>query len=201
MKRYFCDHCGREIKKPINVVIKSKTTKKRKTIMHLCEADAKYVKRMVYSPFKNIRARNIPDFYTVHLYDTDARKTTGLYMITEWNLKQLLSYKKDSIPLIQADGRRYYTIEEVRTAIENDKYACLEFCRLLFNKQTPDEKKNYETKHHNNEGFNKSDAKWLSAMAKLSFDKNNDAVSDEQLKIIIKRMKKYAAQIAALLNE
>ena len=106
-----------------------------------------------------------------------------------------------------ADGDIYYTKEYILSRIdgsvkpEQAKHRLIEWTQLLFKQQTEDEKKSYETRYHNNRGFNKPDAQFMSAMAKVAFDKGEDALSDKQVARMLKMFTKYAEQVANILNE
>lgn len=207
MIRFFCDCCGKEITKKdlqYGIVFYNRTTKKQKIELHLCENDVKKVKNMKFVPQKNCRIRKIPSFYNI--IETHMGFSKSLYQIPEWYLDQIRSINvKDPKKLFLSNGKRYYTKEYILSLIdpvvnpENADKRLLEFVQKLFNKQTDDEKSKYETKWHNNVGFNKPDAKFMSAMARISFE--GKELSPAQLETTRKRFYKYAEQVANLLND
>lgn len=206
MVRFFCDCCGKEIMKKelqYNIVFYNRTTKHQKTELHLCLDDVKKVRNMKFVPEKNCRKRKIPVFYNI--IEMHLRLQKSLYQIPEWNLDQIRSINvKDPKKLFLSNGKRYYTKEYVLSLIDpainkNADKALIEFVQKLFNKQTDDEKKKYETKYHNNVGFNKPDAKFMSAMARLTFE--GKELSESQLEVTRKRFIKYAEQVANLIND
>lgn len=211
MRRFFCSCCGKEITDEYNrVVIRNKQGKsKDETILRLCEDDKKLVERIKLIPQKNVRIRTLPQWYNVKLVhcekgSKDVEKT--LYMIPEWNLDQLYALSKaDRTKLRTVNGDIFYTKELVLLKTAGDDELSIKFLlkclRLLYMKQTEDEKKEYKTKWHNNVGFQKADAKFLTIFAKITYDKSDDALSPKQLEIVRKRFKKYAEQAANLLNE
>ena len=206
MVRFFCDCCGKEITRKdlqYGIVFYNRTTKHQKLELHLCENDVKKVRNMKFVPEKNCRKRKIPDFYNVMEMHLGLQKS--LYQIPEWNLDQIRSINiKDPKKLFLSNGKRYYTKEYILSLIDpainkNADKALIEFVQKLFNKQTDDEKKKYETKYHNNVGFNKPDAKFMSAMARLTFE--GKELSESQLEVTRKRFIKYAEQVANLIND
>lgn len=206
MRRFFCDTCGKEItteEKRYNIALFNRATKKQKTILHLCETDVKKVRNMKYIPKKNCRVRKIPTFYNV--VESHCGKDKSLYIITDWNIDQLQSINtKDPTKLYLEDGRRYFTKEYVLALVDSKNIEgdihLMHYTQLLFKKQTNDEKAKYETKYHNNVGFNKSDAKFMSAMARESFNKGIESLSANQIDTVRKRFTKYAEQVANILN-
>ena len=209
MRRFFCDCCGMEItskEKQYGVVFYNKSEKTSKTVLHLCGTDIKKVRNMKFVPMKKVRVRKIPTFYNV--IESHLGKDKALYMIPEWSLDQILSVNhKDPRNLFTEDGKRYYTAEYIISTIDGSidkEYATenlMKYVQLLFNRQTDDEKAKYETKHHNNVGFNKPDAKFMSAMARESFNKGWSSLSDKQIEVVKDRFIKYAEQVANIMNE
>jgi hypothetical protein len=205
--KYFCDHCGCEITTDsdrYNVIFRDRTEKTDKTEMHLCAADIKLVNKMKFAPCRATRSRKEPKWFNIKVAHLGKENT--LYMIPDYQTVQVLNLKHEGLhkPLRKYNGMMYWTKEEVLYTINHTELAktqLLAWNRMLFQKQTEDEKKDYETKHHNNVGFNKSDAKFMSAMAKITFDKSDDAITDAQYETLKNRFTKYAQQVADLLNE
>jgi len=209
MRRFFCDCCGCEITDHANrytICLIDKKSKKSKAVLHLCATDAKKVRQMKLVPMQNVRVRRFPKLYNVVEKHADRQK--ALYILPEWNVDQLKSLKRtDRTKLRTADGLIYYTKEYVLSRVdgsfkpEEARKKLIEWTQLLFNYQTEDEKKSYETKHHNNRGFNKPDAKFMSAMARVAFTQGYECLSEKQWQVIYKRFVKYAEQVANILNE
>lgn len=206
-RRMFCDCCGREItidSERYNVILRDRAEKKDNKILQLCVDDVKTVRRMKFAPSKCVRVRKLPKFYNVKI--SHLGKEESIYVVPDYQAMQICNLKKiwSASKLIGSDGRQYFTKEYILYHIESGADArknLLEWNRLLFTKQTEDEKKEYKTKWHNNAGYNQSDAKFMSAMAKITFDKSDDAITDAQYETLKKRFKKYAQQVADLLNE
>ncbi len=206
-RRMFCDCCGREIttdSERYTVILRDRTEKKDKKILQLCADDIKLVRRMKFTPNKCVRSRKTPKFYTVKI--SHLGKEESIYIVPDYQAMQICNLKKiwAASKLIGSDGRQYFTKEYILYNIESGKDArknLLAWNRLLFTKQTEDEKKEYKTKWHNNAGYNQADAKFMSAMAKITFDKSDDALTDAQYETLKKRFVKYAQQVADLLNE
>lgn len=209
MRRFFCDCCGKDITKKenrYNVALYDRTNKTTKTVLHLCAVDIKKVRNLKLIPQKNVRLRKTPNFYNV--IESHLDKEKSLYILPSWNVDQLLSIDmKDPTKLKTEDGYVYYTKEYILSRVdgsykpEDAHKHLIEWTQLLYNHQTEDEKKDYKTKHHNNRGFNKSDAKFMSAMAKVAFDKSSDTLSEKQWAQLLKMFTKYAEQVANILNE
>ena len=211
MQRFFCDCCGQEItskERRYGIVFYNRKEKTQKLELHLCPTDIKKVRQMRFAPMKNVRVRTIPTFYNI--IETYMDKSTSLYQIPEWNLDQIRSVcHKDPRKLFTEDGKRYYTPEyilsKVDGSIEPDKAdeSLMNYVYLLYCKQTSDERAEYRTKWHNNKGFNKSDSKFMSGMAKYYFDHHNEKnpMSEKQLAEIRRRFRKYVEQVANILNE
>jgi len=206
MRRFFCNCCGKELgdDNKHRVVLRDRMEKKDKTALYLCEKDVRLVEKMKFIPYTNVRERRIPKFFNVKVAYPGGKEKT-LYVVPEWNIPQINALDKtDKTKLFTRDGHIYYTPEYVLMTIDREDIGTkklLEWIRLLFTKQTDDEKKEYKTKWHNNQGFNKPDAQFMSAMARVSFDKSDEALSEKQLEVVRKRFRKYAAQVADLLND
>jgi hypothetical protein len=69
----------------------------------------------------------------------------------------------------------------------------------LFSNQTSDEQTSHETKYHNNIGFTGADARWLSSLATQLRDKGY--LTDKQMKVLYRKIGKYAGQIARSSNQ
>lgn len=209
MIRVFCDCCGKEITtkgKQYGIVFYDRKEKTQKIQLHLCEDDVKKVRNMKFVPMKNVRIRTVPKFFNIK--ETHLGKEKSLYVIPEWNLAQILSVKHiDNRNLFTEDGKRYYTPEYILSCVDGSIKSVtpdeklMQFVQKLYEKQTDDEKAKYETKWHNNIGFNKSDAKFMSAMARESFAKGWKSLSEKQLAEVRRRFTKYATQVSDLLNE
>lgn len=206
-RRMFCSYCGREIttdSERYNVILRDRTEKKDQKILQLCADDIKIVRRMKFTPNRCVRTRKLPKFFTVKI--SHFGKEESLYIVPDYQAMQICELKKigSASKLIGSDGRQYFTKEYILHHIEfgdDARKNLLAWNRLLFTKQTEDEKKEYKTKWHNNSGYNQSDAKFMSAMAKITFDKSDDAITDAQYETLKKRFRKYAQQVADLLNE
>ena len=209
MRMFFCDCCGRDITDKEDryaVALYNRAERKTQTILHLCNNDMKKVRNLKLVPMSNVRVRKIPSFYNV--VENYQGKQISLFILPEWNITQLESLNKaDRTKLRTKNGDIYYTKEYVISRVDGSfkpelaVHKLIEWTQLLFNQQTQDEKKSYETKHHNNRGFNKSDAKFMSAMARIAFDKGEEALSEKQLAVMRYKFIKYAEQVANLLNE
>lgn len=211
MRRFFCDCCGMEItakERQYGIVFYDRTECTQKIELHLCEKDVKKVRQMRFAPMKNVRVRTIPKFYNI--IETHMGRQVSLYQIPEWNLDQIRSVNhKDPKRLFTVDGKRYYTPEFILSRVDGsiepefaDKQL-MGYVFLLYCKQTGDERKDYTTKWHNNRGFNKPDAKFMSAMAKVYFDNSEKEhpLTEKQLEEVRRRFPKYAEQVADILND
>ena len=208
-RKVFCDCCGNELMLALNmdynIAFYDRKEKKQKTVLHLCDKDVKKVRTMKFVPQTNCRIRKVPNWYNVIEYN--AGKQKSLYQIPEWNLEQILAINNRKKTLFTVEGKVYYTKEYVLSLLDGSKKTdfrtpdewYIYFNQLVFNKQTSDEKSKYETKWHNNVGFNKPDAKLMSAMARLTFE--GKELSEDQMQILRDRLPKYAEQIANLVNE
>ena len=211
MRRFFCDCCGKEItskERQYSIVFYDRTEKTQQLELHLCEKDVKKVRQMRFSPMKNVRIRKIPKFYNI--IEMHLNKQTSLYQVPEWNLDQIRSINhKDPRRLFTEDGRRYFTPEFILSRVdgsiepERADERLMNYVYLLYCKQTADERLEYKTKWHNNRGFNKSDSKFMSGIAKYYFEHSHiqHPMSDKQLAEIRRRFTKYAEQVANILNE
>lgn len=209
VKHIFCDCCGQELMPELDmdyrVAFYDREERKQKTVLHLCEKDIKKVRYMKFVPQKNCRIRKVPKWYNVIEYN--AGKQKSLFQIPEWNLDQILAINNAKKTLFTIEGKVYYTKEHVlglvdgsiKTKGKTPEQWLFEFVQKLYNRQTTDEKAKYETKWHNNVGFNKPDAQFMSAMARLTFE-GKELVGD-QLPTLQKRFIKYAEQVANLVNE
>jgi len=84
-------------------------------------------------------------------------------------------------------------VSNYRAKISQNLSDCLDGLLIVFNNQRDDEIATNSTYHKNHIGFNKSDAKMLSQIAKDKLDGKN--LSDYQIAEISRRMPKYARQI------
>lgn len=76
---------------------------------------------------------------------------------------------------------------------------------VLYNRQTQDEQNTLATNHNNGMGFNGTDAYILSDIAKkmLVFGKNKPEgtrLSEKQRALVVKKLRKYATQLAKVAN-
>ena len=84
-------------------------------------------------------------------------------------------------------------VANYRTKLATTMSDALDGLMLVFNNQRDDEIATNSTYHRNHIGFNKSDAKVLSQIAKDKLD--GKPLSDAQLAEVSRRMQKYAWQI------
>ena len=207
-KRIFCDCCGKELLQELdmnyNIIFYDRQEKTSKTVLRLCETDVKKVRTMKFVPQKNCRIRTLPKWYNV--VEHNAGKQKSLFQVPEWNLDQILAINNSKKTLFTVEGKVYYTKEyvlslvdgSIKTKIDLDKWL-INFNQGLYNMQTSDEKAKYATKWHNNVGYNKPDAQFMSAMARLSFE--GKELSYDQIATLRKKFKKYAEQVANIINE
>lgn len=229
MRHYFCDCCGVEVTDKLDrhvIVAKNRKTKKSQQMLVLCPTDAKRLHQIKIPPQTNVRKQNAPAWYLLSekkwtpVDDELKRSTTGVFIVPIWNLEYITGTFKRDVQLRQKNGALYYTSELIARLVSGEYYktvkhlsdfeaehnaikVLLGFVHLLWRYQTDDERKTYETKYHNNRGFNKSDAKFMSAMARLYADNGYsvDMFSDKQIETIRKRFRKYQEQVSVIVNE
>lgn len=71
----------------------------------------------------------------------------------------------------------------------------------LYERQTEHERGAARTHRRNKIGFNKPDGRILSVMVRVARDKQNGDLTQAQTWAIAKRLRKYADQLAEILNE
>ena len=93
---------------------------------------------------------------------------------------------------------RVFSKQEIALKLETDIRWVLRGVIAIFNYQTAVEQANEATCFDNGVGFTGADAMFLSSIAKQLI--NGRQMSDKQLYVIKKRMKKYAGQLARIAN-
>ena len=81
----------------------------------------------------------------------------------------------------------------IRAQITSRPEAAARAMMKIFANQTEDEKRVEATNHHNNVGFNGTDAKILTSFAKQFAKKGK--LSDKQYSLLMKKIGKYAGQL------
>lgn len=89
-----------------------------------------------------------------------------------------------------------FEIEALRHLLATDERWAKRALVRIYNAQTQDEKSNSETYYENGVGFNGSDARLLTKIAKWYLDK--DYIGAGYMKIVHDRIQKYASQIFGL---
>ena len=92
-----------------------------------------------------------------------------------------------------------WTRQEIEDIININYNMLTKAILLLFERQTKNEQKHWVTNVHNNIGFNHADAKFFSSIA--SQLKNNKHLTDKQIYVCRKRIKKYGRQLTEIANE
>jgi len=208
MRKQFCSYCGRQLVDGYTISTKSmEKGSKQLTAMHLCAGHFRTLERLKFCPvFKFTRKmKKWPLCKVMYSTKVDGKRVKRLlYTIPSWNLKEVMELNKES-PVqkrFTSDGTvRIWTEEQVRSQIESSNQFAIRCTQLLYAKQTEVEKKDYKTKFSNGNGFNKSDAKFGSAMARKAFDKGNDSLTEVQLVALRKLLSKYCNQLTQLLFE
>lgn len=95
------------------------------------------------------------------------------------------------------DGR-VWNEEELKNLLKLNEKAAVKAMMLIYDYQTNDEKNVEDTKYHNNVGFTGSDGKKLTGMS--NFYKNRGFLTEKQIKVILKRMPKYAGQVIRIMK-
>lgn len=201
-KLLYCECCGQILEKEDlrQIVIKSRKTRKAKTILNLDEKCAVKVRKLKFSPQINTKVRKLPDWFSVAIRDNKSCK--NIFLIPEWNIKDIEKFKtpKEKLVMTSLKGNHYYTPYELEKEIKNKTEFMLQLVKLLYDLQTEDEKKLRETKHRNAVGFNKPDADFLTGMARLYETQGYAVFTDAQLEKTSKLMIKYIGQLIVLIN-
>lgn len=85
------------------------------------------------------------------------------------------------------------TVDLIKEKLDTDYKWLTRGIAAIYNKQTEDEKQEGFTKYYNNMGFNGSDCLFLSSIAQQLIKNRN--LTDKQIYVCRKRMKKYAGQL------
>lgn len=93
---------------------------------------------------------------------------------------------------------RIWTEEEIKNLIQTNDVVLYRALRKLYAQQTADERKDGETKEHNNVGFNGVDAPIMSSFAE--FLNKTGFLTDKQKVIARKKLVKYNKQLTKLAN-
>jgi hypothetical protein len=93
---------------------------------------------------------------------------------------------------------KVWTKEEIKDLIGKSNKMVSRSLVKLFEKQTEDEKSSEETKHHNGVGFNGTDGKFLSSLAKQVLQ--GRTLTEKQLTHARKKLIKYSGQLAKIAN-
>ncbi len=88
--------------------------------------------------------------------------------------------------------------DEIKLLLETNDKAVIRGLIRIYERQTEDERKAYNTRYENGIGFNGSDAPILSKLA--AFYLKNGYLSLKQLQLVRKKMLKYSGQLAAIAN-
>lgn len=205
MKKQYCSYCGTELVQGHAIIVrKVGKGEKQFTMLHLCDGHFKSLARKKFSaPYKLTKKMRTAPWYTItnSIIIAGKRRRNLLYTIPAWNLPAIREFDHSSPmqKLFDTEGNRVWTDEQVRATLHGNKNFVIHCAQLLYAQQTTDEKKDYKTKYANGNGFNQSDAKFGSAMAKLAFDKGNDSLSELQVVALERILNKYANQLAQLL--
>lgn len=87
-----------------------------------------------------------------------------------------------------------WTRERVLDLIANSKAATVRALKVIYSRQTDDERAAQTTKHHNARGFNGRDAQVLSDIAS-KLPRYNNNLTDRQLVLVRTRITKYWRQL------
>ena len=98
----------------------------------------------------------------------------------------------------QNTSKRIWTKDEILDAIMKNDAQVAKALVKLYDYQTSTEQNAKETIYHNRVGFNGVDGKFLSSLAE--FYKRNNYLSAKQTFRARKSLKKYAAQLARIVN-
>ena len=92
-----------------------------------------------------------------------------------------------------------HTADSIRALLDRNPRAIEKAIVALYARQTADEQSTETTRHSNARGFNAADAKRLSFIA--TFLANGGHLKTETCARYLPRVRKYAAQLAAIANE
>jgi hypothetical protein len=92
-----------------------------------------------------------------------------------------------------------WTLDEIKSLLDSNKLFVCKAIVKIFERQTEDEKQADATGHSNGIGYNGSDAFIMSKFAKFYMEKG--FLTDKQLAIGQKKIKKYAKQLTNIANE
>lgn len=93
---------------------------------------------------------------------------------------------------------RKWTKDEIKEQLMTNDEWLVRGLVAIYNKQTMDEQRVEETKHHNDVGFTGADGHFMTSVAK--FYQRNRYLSDKQRFLVRKKMSKYAGQLADIAN-
>lgn len=96
-------------------------------------------------------------------------------------------------------NRTSWEVNEIKERLINNNELVERGLIILYNLQTKDEKKLFNTHHVNKKGFNKFDANILSSFAEQLLE--NKHLSPRQLQIARKRILKYSKQLTEIANQ
>lgn len=88
---------------------------------------------------------------------------------------------------------KLWTLDAVRTSIQNSDKAVISALMLLYSYQTTDEQMTGDARHQNGAGFNGADAPILTSFAQQYEQKG--WLSPKQLELARKKLKKYSRQV------
>ncbi len=205
--KQFCSYCGNELVDGHSIIVKEVGHgTKQETKLHLCNGHFRQLCRMNFRAPKKLtkRMRRAPWFTITDLTIVEGKRRKQLiYTVPEWDLHQVEAYNRESPEqlLFDKDRNRVWTEIQVREKLKYNRRFVAKCTQLLYAEQTEVEKKEYKTKLSNGNGFNKPDARFGTAMAKLSLDKGYDALSVDQMDKLTELLIKYSNQLAQLLYE
>lgn len=99
--------------------------------------------------------------------------------------------------VIGKDGVAYNKEVIIKRLGESRKFVCRALI-LMYQRQTPDEQNIQSTTHTNHVGFNAADARLLTDLAQNLIKRG---LSDRQIDLAAKKLKKYHKQILQLISE
>lgn len=87
---------------------------------------------------------------------------------------------------------------KLKALIDTNDKAALRALELIWNRQTVDEKSDEDTKYYNGRGFSSPDARKLTGIH--DFYVRKKYVSEKQMVVIRKKMKKYTGQLLEVMR-
>lgn len=94
---------------------------------------------------------------------------------------------------------KIWTTDEIVTLIQSNDKAVAKAVIAIYNRQTADEKMIENTTHSNGVGFNASDVRYLSYIAK--YCERNQALTGKHLDKARQKILKYRRQLVEIANE